>query len=134
MSACRIVEVIYDKKRKRESRKDRKRKGNNSGERKNKSRKYRKNEKKGNSRSFTKTKRELSPILGIEAYRAIIERCTYNSINKPIVAIGGIVENDFKLLADTGLYGVAVSSMINKSKNIIETFNNASNFKKYFEL
>ncbi len=83
---------------------------------------------------FTKTKRELSPILGIEAYRAIIERCTYNSINKPIVAIGGIVENDFKLLADTGLYGVAVSSMINKSKNIIETFNNASNFKKYFEL
>jgi thiamine-phosphate pyrophosphorylase len=62
---------------------------------------------------FTETKEKLSPVLGLEGYRQIIEACKKNGINIPIVAIGGIKKEDIKDLLNTGVYGIAVSSAVN---------------------
>jgi len=65
---------------------------------------------------FTETKKKLSPILGVEGYRNLIERCKANKLNKRIYAIGGIVEADFDSIIKTGIYGIAVSGLITKSE------------------
>jgi thiamine-phosphate pyrophosphorylase len=71
----------------------------------------------------TLTKKKLSPILGIEGYKSIIPKNTaYGwdilNFNIPIVAIGGLRVDDIKLLKQqTGVYGVALSSLIYQSTN-----------------
>lgn len=59
---------------------------------------------------FTKTKEKLNPILGLEGY-SIIQQSNNSSI--PIIAIGGIQLEDVQPLMNTGIHGVAVSSVIN---------------------
>jgi thiamine-phosphate pyrophosphorylase len=74
---------------------------------------------------FTKTKKKLSPVLGIEGYAAIIDRMNEERINIPVYAIGGVTPKDVKPLIKSGCYGVAVSSAIIASKNpqkVIEDF------------
>jgi thiamine-phosphate pyrophosphorylase len=70
---------------------------------------------------FTSTKENLSPILGLEGYKMIIQQCLQKGIKIPIISIGGIKSGDIKSLIETGVYGVAVSSAINLSENKIET-------------
>lgn len=43
---------------------------------------------------FTTTKKNLSPILGLEGYKAIVSQMKTAGINLPIVAIGGITYDD----------------------------------------
>ena len=45
---------------------------------------------------FTSTKKNLSPVLGIEGYAHIFQLCKEHNINIPIVAIGGLDKSDFK--------------------------------------
>jgi thiamine-phosphate pyrophosphorylase len=59
---------------------------------------------------FTKTKEKLNPILGLEGY-SIIQQSNNSII--PIIAIGGIQLEDVQPLMNTGIHGVAVSSVIN---------------------
>jgi thiamine-phosphate pyrophosphorylase len=59
---------------------------------------------------FTKTKEKLNPILGLEGY-SIIQQSNNSII--PIIAIGGIQLEDVQPLMNTGVHGVAVSSVIN---------------------
>ncbi|MDD4683985.1 MAG: thiamine phosphate synthase [Bacteroidales bacterium] len=66
---------------------------------------------------FTNTKQGLSPILGIEGYKDIINKCKANNINIPIYAIGGIRLEDIGLLQSTGVYGIAISSLILESED-----------------
>lgn len=64
---------------------------------------------------YTSTKEKLSPVLSYEGYKKII-----NAIDKeapPIYAIGGVNERDIKELMQIGVYGVAISSAINKAIN-----------------
>lgn len=61
---------------------------------------------------FTKTKSNLSAVLGLDGYSTILQH--YNS-SIPIIAIGGIQLEDVKPLINTGIYGIAVSSAINLS-------------------
>jgi thiamine-phosphate pyrophosphorylase len=63
---------------------------------------------------FTETKSNLSTILGIDGYSNIVQHY-HNKL--PIIAIGGIKIEDIKPLINTGIYGVAVSSLINLSNN-----------------
>jgi len=70
---------------------------------------------------FTTTKETLSPVLGIEGYTTILQRCSAEKINIPIISIGGIVSNDISEILSTGVYGVAVAGAITFSKNKIET-------------
>lgn len=69
---------------------------------------------------FTATKENLSPVLGIEGYKTIIEHCKKKGINIPIIAIGGIKIEDVKALAETGVYGIAVASAISTAPNMFE--------------
>lgn len=65
----------------------------------------------------TKTKDNLSPILGIEGYRSIITQMEQAQIEIPVYAIGGITLGDVNTLMKTGIHGVAVSGVITKSDN-----------------
>lgn len=68
--------------------------------------------------TYTRTKKNLSPVLGVEGYKTI---CTYlekSRINIPILAIGGIKEEDISLLTNTGIHGIAVSSVLSEANNI----------------
>lgn len=66
---------------------------------------------------FTATKENLSPILGIEGYEVILKELKSRNIEIPIYAIGGIEEEDFEKLEETGVYGVAVSGLVTNHDN-----------------
>lgn len=61
---------------------------------------------------FTTTKKNLSPILGLEGYRRIVERMKAEGIVLPVVAIGGIGFEDAAGLFEAGLQGIAFSGML----------------------
>lgn len=69
---------------------------------------------------FTTTKENLSPVLGTESYKTIVQQCRDAGIRIPIIAIGGIVQGDIRSLMQTGIYGIAVSSAIGKAANPAE--------------
>jgi len=70
---------------------------------------------------YTTTKKNLSPLLGLEGFKNIIQECKDHSIQKPIYAIGGIVMDDLKMIMRTGIQRIAVSGDIAKAQNITET-------------
>jgi thiamine-phosphate pyrophosphorylase len=59
----------------------------------------------------TETKPNNKPLLGFEGYRELQKQ----AIDIPVVAIGGVQLDDVELLLEAGVYGVAVSSAINRS-------------------
>jgi thiamine-phosphate pyrophosphorylase len=61
---------------------------------------------------FTTTKEKLSPILGMEGYSAIMDQCLTAGLDVPIIAIGGIQNDDVALLMSTLVHGIAVSGAI----------------------
>ncbi len=61
---------------------------------------------------FTTTKEKLSPVLGLEGYREIVEQMRTNGINLPIVAIGGITAEDIPAIMKTGVTGIALSGTV----------------------
>ena len=61
---------------------------------------------------FTTTKKKLSPVLGLEGYRSIVLKMRENSIDLPIVAIGGITVDDIPAIMETGVSGIALSGAI----------------------
>ena len=61
---------------------------------------------------FTTTKQNLSPILGLAGYQALLAQVRAAGLAVPIVGIGGIVLADVPALLATGLHGVAVSGAI----------------------
>lgn len=69
---------------------------------------------------FTTTKKNLSPVLGIEGYRHIIEQMKAHGINLPVVAIGGILQPDIKDVMATGVSGIAVSGAVLNADNPAE--------------
>ena len=69
---------------------------------------------------YTTTKANLSPILGLDGYRQIISRMKENNIAIPIVAIGGITEDDIPDIMKLGINGIALSSSILNAANPVE--------------
>lgn len=69
---------------------------------------------------FTTTKKNLSPVLGLEGYQHIVDQMKVHGINLPIVAIGGILESDIKSILATGVSGIAVSGGILNAENPAE--------------
>ncbi|MCF2494948.1 thiamine phosphate synthase [Dyadobacter chenhuakuii] len=70
---------------------------------------------------FTKTKQNLSPTLGLEGYRDLMQRLAKEKKEIPIIAIGGILPDDIPTLLSTGIHGVAMSSALIQSKEPRET-------------
>lgn len=69
---------------------------------------------------FTETKKNLSPVLGLEGYRSIVAQCREAGIHLPIFAIGGIELKDVKPLLQTGIDGIAVSGSILQDADPVE--------------
>ena len=68
---------------------------------------------------FTDTKKNLSPVLGLDGYRGIFEAVKERALSTPpVIGIGGITENDVADLLSTGLYGIAVSGALANSDNV----------------
>ena len=61
---------------------------------------------------YTATKKNLSPILGLEGYTTIIRRMQEKNIHLPIVAIGGITIADIPAIMQTGVSGIALSGTV----------------------
>lgn len=61
---------------------------------------------------FTTTKKNLSPVLGLEGYRDIVSQMKAEGINLPIVAIGGITAKDIAEIMQTGVIGIALSGTV----------------------
>lgn len=69
---------------------------------------------------FTTTKKNLSPVLGLEGYRDITAQMKVHDIQLPIVAIGGILHQDIPAIMQTGVTGIAVSGAILNAENPVE--------------
>lgn len=69
---------------------------------------------------FTSTKKNLSPIIGLEGYKKIISDMKQLHIDIPIVAIGGIVVEDILPILQTGINGIALSGCIINADNPVE--------------
>ncbi|TPN87564.1 thiamine phosphate synthase [Aquimarina algicola] len=67
----------------------------------------------------TTTKKNLSPILGIEGYKKTIEKLkreVHRSV--PIVAIGGITQNDIDSIFRLGFKGIAASGLLTHTSDL----------------
>lgn len=69
---------------------------------------------------FTTTKKNLSPVLGLEGYRDITAQMKAHDIQLPFVAIGGILHQDIPAIMQTGVTGIAVSGAILNAENPVE--------------
>lgn len=69
---------------------------------------------------FTTTKKNLSPVLGLEGYRDITAQMKAHDIQLPIIAIGGILHQDIPAIMQTGVTGIAVSGAILNAENSVE--------------
>ena len=66
---------------------------------------------------FTSTKKNLAPVLGCEGYKCIISKMRENNIAIPLIAIGGIDQDDIAQLIGCGVNGIALSSSILNASN-----------------
>lgn len=66
---------------------------------------------------FTTTKKNLSPVLGLEGYASILSQMEQAHIELPVVAIGGITPEDIPALLHTGVNGFALSGTILRAEN-----------------
>lgn len=73
---------------------------------------------------FTSTKKNLAPILGLDGYREIMKKMKENNIDIPLVAIGGITNDDVPELMKTGIDGIAISGSVLRAENPVETMYN----------
>ncbi|PCJ97135.1 MAG: thiamine phosphate synthase [Flavobacteriaceae bacterium] len=69
---------------------------------------------------FTKTKENLSPVLGLKGYQAIIDELKTET---PIIAIGGITLADVPEIMSTGVHGIAISGEITRNFRSLSSFN-----------
>ncbi len=83
---------------------------------------------------FTTTKKNLSPILGLNGYQFIIRQCKENNINLPILAIGGVTINDIPDIMRAGVSGIALSSTILSADNPIEETRKIINLINKYQL
>ena len=73
---------------------------------------------------YTTTKQNLSPTLGLEGYRAIVDQMREHNIRIPIVAIGGIGKEDIPAIMACGVNGIALSSSILNAQDSITEMQN----------
>ena len=76
---------------------------------------------------FTSTKKNLSPILGVEGYLNIIHQMRDSHIYVPLIAIGGISKNDILPLLESGVNGFALSSSVLHADNPIKEMDELMN-------
>ncbi len=63
---------------------------------------------------FTTTKKNLSPVVGLDGYKVLTEQMKNENIDIPMFAVGGIEQSDIKLLSGAGINHYAVSGAMLK--------------------
>lgn len=76
---------------------------------------------------YTTTKKNLSPVLGLEGYADIIRRMQQAGIFLPLVAIGGITIEDIPAIMQTGVSGIALSGTVLRAENPAEEMKKINN-------
>lgn len=71
---------------------------------------------------FTTTKKNLSPVIGMEGYTSIIRQMNESGISIPVIAIGGIDLPDIKPILETGIHGIAVSGLLTRENDLNTEF------------
>lgn len=79
---------------------------------------------------FTTTKKNLSPVLGLDGYADIIEKMKTAGIELPVVAIGGITADDIPSILQTGITGIALSGTVLNAVNPAEEMKRIINIIK----
>lgn len=69
---------------------------------------------------YTTTKQNLSPLLGLEGYDALVRQMRTNGLQIPVVAIGGITTADVPDILKTGVSGIAVSGSVLRAAHPVE--------------
>lgn len=69
---------------------------------------------------YTTTKKNLSPVLGLEGYRNIVRHMKKAGIALPVVAIGGITAEDIPEVLGTGVNGIALSGTVLRAEDPVE--------------
>ena len=69
---------------------------------------------------YTTTKKNLSPVLGLQGYKDIMLEMKQRNLDVPVVAIGGITETDIPMIMQTGVSGIAVSGAVLNADNPVE--------------
>lgn len=90
---------------------------------------------------FTLTKKNLSPVLGLEGYRRIMAQCRERGIDLPVVAIGGIGKSDVEAVMACGVHGIALSGtllraadMQAETREIMKLIRQDSNTEKLWQI
>lgn len=79
---------------------------------------------------FTTTKEKLSPILGTQGYKIIMQALAAEKATIPVYAIGGITADDLDTIMETGVHGVALSGVITNAadqKQLVQQLNEKLN-------
>ena len=66
---------------------------------------------------YTSTKKNLSPLIGLDGYRTLMKQMQDEFIETPIVAIGGITYDDIAEVMATGVNGIAISGAVTNAEN-----------------
>lgn len=69
---------------------------------------------------YTETKKNLSPVLGLDGYTRIIKDIREADVKLPVVAIGGITLDDVDSVMATGVNGIAMSGAIINASDPVE--------------
>ena len=69
---------------------------------------------------FTTTKQKLAPVLGLDGYRTIISEMQAAHIGIPVVAIGGITDEDIPDILQTGISGIALSGTVLRAADPVQ--------------
>lgn len=69
---------------------------------------------------YTTTKKNLSPILGLDGYKEIRQKMEARKIDIPVIAIGGITIEDIPAIMQTGVDGIALSGTVLRAENPVE--------------
>lgn len=69
---------------------------------------------------YTTTKKNLSPVLGLQGYKDIMLEMKQRNLDVPVVAIGGITETDIPMIMQTGVSGIAISGAVLNAENPVE--------------
>ena len=69
---------------------------------------------------YTDTKKDLSPVLGLEGYASILRQMREADIPLPVVAIGGITRTDIPAILQTGVRGIALSGTVLRAEDPVQ--------------
>ena len=67
---------------------------------------------------FTTTKEQLSPVLGLDGIEKLLAAAASVQSRIPMIAVGGIEQEDIAALLRTGIHGIAVSGAIGRATAI----------------